>query len=183
VSFRPDLVACWMFHVEADGQVRILLLQRAPGRIFPGMWQPVTGKLEPGERIVDGALRELVEETGIGPDGIEVLYGVDQVNIFHADHVDALQAEAVFAAELKPGVEATLSDEHDEQRWLSPAEASAMVVWPAYREAISQLEWIATHRDLARLMQVGAWAVPESAPPSPAQPPAPHAPPQDTSSR
>ena len=154
-----------MFRVGADGQVRILLLHRAPGRIFPGIWQPVTGKLEPGERIVDGALRELVEETAIGPTGIEVLFGIDQVNIFHADHLDSLQAEAVFAAELKPGVEASLSDEHDEQRWLTPGEATEMVVWPAYREAIDQLEWIATHRDLARLMQVGAWAVPESAPP------------------
>jgi 8-oxo-dGTP pyrophosphatase MutT (NUDIX family) len=171
--FRPDLVACWMFRVPAAGQVRILLLHRAPGRIFSGIWQPVTGRLEAGERILDGALRELVEETAISPDGIEILYGVDQVNIFHADHIDALQAEAVFAADLKPGVEAVLSDEHDEQRWLAPGEASEMVVWPAYREAIAQIEWIANHRDLARVMQVGAWAVPESAPPPTAPPETP----------
>ena len=163
--FRPDLVACWMFRVEEDGQVRILLLHRAPGRIFPGMWQPVTGRLEEGERIIDGALRELVEETGIDPAGLETVYGLDPVNIFHVDHIDALQAEAVFAAELKRGAEAVLSDEHDEQRWLTPAEASEMVVWPAYRLAIGQIEWVASHRDLARLMQVGAWAVPESADP------------------
>ena len=171
--FRPDLVACWIFRVPAAGQVRILLLHRAPGRIYPGIWQPVTGGLESGERILDGALRELVEETAISPDGIEALYGLDQVNIFHADHIDALQAEAVFAAELKPGVEADLSDEHDEQRWLAPGEASEMVVWPAYRDAIAQIEWIATHRDLARVMQVGTWAVPESAPPRPAPPETP----------
>jgi dihydroneopterin triphosphate diphosphatase len=147
------------------GDLKILLLHRAPGRIFSGIWQPVTGKLEEGERIVDGALRELVEETGIGPDGISVLYGVDQVNIFHADHVDMLQAEAVFAADLLPGVEAVLSEEHDDQRWVSTAEAAEMVVWPAYREAIAQIEWVGGHRDHARLLQVGAWAVPESAPP------------------
>jgi 8-oxo-dGTP pyrophosphatase MutT (NUDIX family) len=168
--FRPDVVACWMFRVPAAGQVRILLLHRAPGRIYPGIWQPVTGSLESGERIVDGTLRELVEETAIGPDAIEALYGLDQVNIFHADHLDALQAEAVFAAELKPGVEAVLSDEHDEQRWLAPGEATEMVVWPAYREAIAQIGWIANHRDLARMMQVGPWAVPESAPPVPVSP-------------
>jgi dihydroneopterin triphosphate diphosphatase len=167
--FRPDLVSCWIFRVGADGQLRILMLHRAPGRIFPGMWQPVTGGLEDGERILEGALRELVEETGIDPPAIEMLYGVDQVNIFHADHLDSLQAEAVFAAELKPGIEAQLSDEHDDQRWVSPADAREMVVWPAYREAIAQLEWIAGHRGLARLMQVGAWAVPESLPP-PSQP-------------
>jgi 8-oxo-dGTP pyrophosphatase MutT (NUDIX family) len=163
--FRPDLVACWMFRAAADGDLRILLLHRAPGRIFPGIWQPVTGSLEPGERTVVGALRELVEETGIGPDGIEALYGLDQVNIFHADHIDMLQAEAVFAAELRPGVEADLSEEHDEQRWVSPSEAAEMVLWPAYREAISQIAWVAGHRDRAVLMRVGAWAVEGSAPP------------------
>jgi 8-oxo-dGTP pyrophosphatase MutT (NUDIX family) len=170
VSFRPDLVSCWMFRVDADGQVRILMLHRAPGRIFSGIWQPVTGGLEPGERIVDGALRELVEETGIDPTGIETLFGLDQVNIFHAEHIDSLQAEAVFAAELRPGVEAQLSEEHDEQRWCTASEAREMVVWPAYQQAIEQLEWIPTHRDLARLWQAGAWAVPESAPPRAAPP-------------
>lgn len=165
MSFRPDLVSCWLFRVEPDRGLRILLLHRAPGRIFPGIWQPVTGGLEAGERIVDGALRELVEETGIGPEGITALYGIDQVNIFHADHVDALQAEAVFAAHLHPGIEAVLSEEHDAQRWVAPEEATEMVLWPAYREAIRHIEWIATHVEMATLMQVGAWAVAGSKPP------------------
>jgi dATP pyrophosphohydrolase len=165
MSFRPDLVSCWTFRVEPDDGLRILLLHRAPGRIFPGIWQPVTGGLEPEERIVDGALRELHEETGIGPAGIVHLYGIDQVNLFHADHVDALQAEAVFAADLRPGVEAVLSHEHDEQRWVTPDEATEMVLWPAYRAAISQIAWIASHRSMATLMQVGPWAVDGSKPP------------------
>jgi 8-oxo-dGTP pyrophosphatase MutT (NUDIX family) len=127
----------------------------------------VTGSLEAGERIVDGALREVVEETGIDPTGIQVLYSLDQVNIFHADHLDALQAEAVFAAHLRPGVVAVLSEEHDAQRWLSPAEASRMVVWPAYREAIGRIEWIAAHTGMAELLRVGAWAVDGAAPSGP----------------
>jgi len=166
VSFRPDLVSCWTFRVDPDGQLRILLLHRAPGRIFEGIWQPVTGGLEQGERILQGALRELVEETGIGPEGIATLYGIDQVNLFHAEHVDAIQAEAVFAAELKPGIDAVLSEEHDDQRWVSPGEGSEMVLWPAYREAIRQIEWIATHREMATLMQAGDWAVDASRPPA-----------------
>jgi 8-oxo-dGTP pyrophosphatase MutT (NUDIX family) len=155
-----------MFRVEQERGLRILLLHRAPGRIFPGIWQPVTGGLEPDERIIDGALRELVEETDIGPDGIATLYGLDQVNLFHADHLDALQAEAVFAAQLQPRVEAVLSHEHDDQRWVSADSALAMVLWPAYRESIRQIEWIAAHHEMAMLMQVGAWAVPGSAPPA-----------------
>lgn len=154
-----------MFRVPTVGEVRILLLHRAPGRIFPGIWQPVTGGLESDERIIDGALRELREETGIGPEEVDVVYGLDQVNIFHADHIDMLQAEAVFAAELKPHIEATLSEEHDDQRWVTAVEAREIVLWPAYRAAIDQIEWIASHREMATLMQVGAWAVPGSAPP------------------
>lgn len=165
MSFRPDLVSCWTFRVDPGVGLRLLLLHRAPGRIFPGIWQPVTGKLEAGERIVDGALRELVEETGIEPGGIAVLYGIDQVNLFHSEYRDALEAEAVFAADLLPGVEAVLSDEHDDQRWLTPDEASEMVLWPAYRETIRHIQWIAAHREMATLMQVGAWAVEGSAPP------------------
>jgi dATP pyrophosphohydrolase len=164
VSFRPDLVSCWLFRSDPDG-LKLLLLKRAPGRLFPGLWQPVTGGLEDGETIVDGALRELVEETGIDPTGIEALYGLDQVNLFHADHLDALQAEAVFAAQLRAGVEAVLSHEHDDQRWVSPADAASMVLWPAYREAIRQIEWVATHPEMTGLMRVGAWAIDGSAPP------------------
>jgi 8-oxo-dGTP pyrophosphatase MutT (NUDIX family) len=52
----------------------LLLTERAhtmrsqPGQVsFPG------GSLDPGETAVDGALREAQEETGIDPDGIDVL--------------------------------------------------------------------------------------------------------------
>jgi 8-oxo-dGTP pyrophosphatase MutT (NUDIX family) len=114
MTLRPDLVGCWVYRVRPDGSPEILLFKRAPGRIFPGIWQCVTGGLEPGERVVDGALRELVEETGIGPDDINALYSLDMVNLFHADHLDAIEVEAVFAVEVHAGVEPALSIEHDD---------------------------------------------------------------------
>ena len=46
--FRPDLVDCWIFRDGASG-TEILLLRRAPGRILAGLWQCVSGSLEPGE--------------------------------------------------------------------------------------------------------------------------------------
>ena len=71
MSLRPDLVACWVYRVTDAGTLEFLLIKRAPGRILPGLWQCVTGSLEEGERVALGALRELVEETGFGPDQIE----------------------------------------------------------------------------------------------------------------
>ena len=58
MTFRPDLVDCWIFRAGPDG-TEILLLRRSPGRILPGLWQCVSGSLEEGERVTAGALREL----------------------------------------------------------------------------------------------------------------------------
>ena len=165
MSFRPDLVGCWIFRVTPERGLELLLIRRAPGRIYPGIWQCVTGGLEGDERVVDGALRELNEETGIGPDDIEVLYGLDQVNLFHADHADTLMAEAVFAAHVRSDVEPRLSHEHDNHRWVTPADARELVVWPAYRSAIEQIEWLVAHPKHAPWLRAGAWAIDGSAPP------------------
>lgn len=136
--FRPDLVDCWIFRV-AGAKAEVLLLRRAPGRILPGLWQCVSGSLEPGERIAQAALRELAEETGFRPAGIEAFYDLDLVNEFHEPSVDAVLTSAVFAVRLRPGSEPILSLEHDGARWLALADARAEVVWPAYRTAIDRI--------------------------------------------
>jgi len=158
MSFRPDLVGCWIFRTTADRGIEILLIRRSPGRIYPGIWQCVTGGLEGDEKVVDGALRELEEETGITSPDIETLYGLDQVNLFHAEHLDALMAEAVFAAHVHSGVEPRLSHEHDDARWVSPDEAREMVVWPAYRTAIEQIDWLVANPRHAAFLRAGTWA-------------------------
>jgi 8-oxo-dGTP pyrophosphatase MutT (NUDIX family) len=137
--FRPDLVDVWVFRVAAGDVLELLLLRRSAGRILPGLWQGVSGSLEPGERVVEGALRELREETGVDADSIEAFYDLDQVNQFHEPTVDAVLSAAVFAVRIRPGADAVLSHEHDLARWLSPAEALALVVWPAYRESIVRI--------------------------------------------
>ena len=42
--------------------LRVLLLERAS---HPGYWQSVTGSQEEGERLIETAVREVAEETGI----------------------------------------------------------------------------------------------------------------------
>ncbi|MEA2610080.1 MAG: dihydroneopterin triphosphate diphosphatase, partial [Chloroflexota bacterium] len=81
--FRPDLVDVWVFRRVQERHPEILLMRRSAGRILAGLWQGVSGSLEPGERIASGALRELHEETGFGAGEIEAFYDLDQVNLFH----------------------------------------------------------------------------------------------------
>lgn len=151
---RPDLVACWLYRVDAGGRLEILLIRRAPGRMYPGLWQCVTGRLEAGETIVAGAFREVAEETGLGPADIEAGYETDIVNWFHEVAVDGLMSEAVFAARIRPDATITISHEHDDARWLSVAEAHELVLWPAYHRAIEQLEWLVANPDKAAVYRL-----------------------------
>ena len=146
--FRPDLVDVWIFRTpEADpatsgsqaASPEILVLRRSPGRILPGLWQCVSGSLEAGESVTAGALRELLEETGFGAAQIEGFFDLDQVNQFHEPSFEAIVTSAIFAVRVHPRSEPTLSHEHDAMRWVSPADALELAIWPAYRESIRRI--------------------------------------------
>jgi 8-oxo-dGTP pyrophosphatase MutT (NUDIX family) len=141
--FRPDLVDCWIFRVVHSARdvpsTEILLLRRASGRILPGLWQCVSGSVEPDVRIATEALRELTEETGFGPEEIEAFYDLDLVNQFHEPSYDAVVTAAIFAVRIRNGAQPSLSHEHDGARWVALDDAHAEVIWPGYRTAIERI--------------------------------------------
>jgi 8-oxo-dGTP pyrophosphatase MutT (NUDIX family) len=140
VSIRPDLVECWVFRVDpVSTAVEILLIKRAPHRIFPGLWQCVTGGVEPGERIPMAALREVEEETGLGGDAIEAFFDLDQVAPFYDEGSDAVVVSAIFAVRVRPDAAVRRSHEHDDARWMDAAEAARVAVWPSYRQTIERI--------------------------------------------
>ena len=148
MSLRPDLVECWVFRVAPAGprdarpdaeRLEILLIRRAPHRIFPGLWQCVTGGVEPGERIPAAAMREVREETGLGPDEIEAFYDLDQVAPFYDEGTDAVVISAIFAARVRPDAEAHESWEHDGLRWVPAADAPGLAIWPSYGESVRRV--------------------------------------------
>jgi 8-oxo-dGTP diphosphatase len=48
-----------------DGEGRLLLAQRPPGKSFAGMWEFPGGKIEPGETPEEALRREIHEELGL----------------------------------------------------------------------------------------------------------------------
>lgn len=153
MSLRPDLIECWVFRVRG-GSLEILLIRRAPGRIFPGLWQCVTGGIEAGERVPLAALRELAEETGFAPPDLEGFYDLDQVAPFYDQGVDAVVVSAIFAARVGPDAEPVLSHEHDDHRWVAPDEALRLAIWPSYAESIGRVRGRLLDPELARWFEL-----------------------------
>ena len=135
---RPDLVDIWIFRM-VDGSAEVLMLHRSPHRVLPGLWQGVSGLIEPDEVITAAALREVVEETGLQPSQIEAFFHLDFVAEFLWEPVNALMTAVYFAVRAAPDWEPTLSHEHDAYEWRSIDEAIEIAVWPAYREALGRI--------------------------------------------
>lgn len=148
MTLRPDIVECWPFRVGAAGELEILLIRRAPDRIFPGLWQCVTGAIDPGERVAAAALRELREETGLGAADVEAAYDLDQVAPFHDEGSDGIVVSAIFAARIRYGAVERVSREHDAAQWVPPDRALRLAVWPSYAESIRRIRELLLDPDL-----------------------------------
>lgn len=127
-NFNPrcEIVACYL---ECEGKLLVLL--NAPGDSEPGFWGLPAGKLESNEPPLEGAIRELFEETSISitpsqikPVGSLYMRKPDIDYIYH-----------LFQIKLATRPEVRLSSEHDHYRWASPEEVERMPIMSGGKEA------------------------------------------------
>ena len=127
---------------SADGQV--LLMERADA---PGYWQSVTGSQDPGETLLETAIREVREETGLdatayalAPWDIETRYEIYErwrhryaPGVTHnTEHVFGLRLPAPRPVTLAPR-------EHLRYEWLPWQAAAARCFSPSNAAAIREL--------------------------------------------
>jgi len=116
--------------------LEFLLLRRGPHGRSPGAWEVVHGHLDEGETPVDGARRELEEETGLVP---TVLYNLSRVESFYLHRADEVAVIPAFVAFVEPDAAAALSEEHDAAEWLQADLARGRLAWPRSRRALEDI--------------------------------------------
>ncbi|MEA3287076.1 MAG: NUDIX pyrophosphatase [Candidatus Marinimicrobia bacterium] len=114
-------------------ELRFLLLHRSINNSYPGIWQPVSGKLESGEKAWQAGLRELREETGFSP---LAFFALDHVSTYYLHHTDELIQVPAFLAEVSLA-DPILSHEHDAFQWLALDQAISLASWEPYRQALA----------------------------------------------
>jgi 8-oxo-dGTP pyrophosphatase MutT (NUDIX family) len=139
---RTDLIDIYLFRRTAAtdnavaGNVEFLQLRRCAGALA-GSWQTIMGHAHAGETAVQTALRELREETAFAPPVLLNMWQLEELNTFFLASHDAIVMSPCFAAEVAPGSEPTLNDEHDALRWVKRDHAEGCFVWPGQRQAIA----------------------------------------------
>jgi 8-oxo-dGTP diphosphatase len=113
-----------------DGDV-LLIRRSKPPRA--GEWSLPGGRIEPGERIVDAALRELREETGVEAELLGVIDVVDGLFPEVGMHYVLID----YAARWLSG-EPVAGDDAAEARFVPIAETDALIDWSETRRIIRE---------------------------------------------
>lgn len=141
-KFRLPVQVCVFLFRQGDNGREYLLLHRSEKA--GAFWQGVTGAPEEGETLLQGAAREVLEETGFRPAkicSIDFSYRfpvIDKWRQWYGPEPDEV-VQHVFAAEVDGG-NPTLSWEHDAWEWRVPEEAVGMLKWPDNVEALRRCE-------------------------------------------
>lgn len=107
---------------------QVLLLKRSETDMWqPGKWCLPGGKIEAGETIIEGAIRETLEETGLSI----VEYNLDYVGSIKKNRVHFF-----YTTEFTGKI--SLSFEHDDYKWNNLAKINADEMVPGFMEMLNK---------------------------------------------
>ena len=128
-----NLVQVHPYRLGGDEPEYLLLKRSLDQEYGPGVWQVVTGLIEPGERSPDAARREVIEETGLTPVSIVAL---PEVVSFYFEAADQIVLSPLFACRLPAAIDPILSDEHSAYEWLRRQDALERLIYPSHRDGL-----------------------------------------------
>ncbi|SDT06420.1 8-oxo-dGTP diphosphatase [Streptomyces sp. TLI_053] len=140
MTISPEFVAGLAADAEAAGITgfvaaavinhngRVLLVRRNPDDYMGGMWEIPSGKVEPGETILDAMYRETTEETGLTVD--QVISYIGHFDYWNSSGGTTRQFNFAVTVEKSEPVVLT---EHDAHQWALPG------VLPEVSDAVRDL--------------------------------------------
>ena len=134
-----------------ENQYKFLLLKRAFNKIYPGIWQGVTGKINKNELPYMTALRELKEETGLKA---KKIWTIDKVNSFYDAKNNIMNLIPVFGV-IVDNQKIILSDEHIEYKWCNINEAIKLLTWEQQKKGIQIFnEMLTENKNRLKMMEI-----------------------------
>lgn len=116
---------------------RLYLLLHNPRH---GTWLPPKGHTEDGEDLLEVALRETLEETGI--DDMKVIEGFERSFEYDVDTKKRgkYRKQVTYFLGVTDHTRLTLSDEHDDGGWFALDEALARIQYAQMREVLKEAD-------------------------------------------
>jgi ADP-ribose pyrophosphatase YjhB (NUDIX family) len=120
-----SVVACFLRH---GGKICLLKRSEAVGS-SPGRWHCVTGFLEPGVLPLEQAMTEIAEETGLDAETVRLIGAPEPLRYERPSQGWVWIVYPFLFEASSPSLQ--LDWEHDEYRWIEPAEleSSDCVAW------------------------------------------------------
>lgn len=138
--------------VAKDNEIWHLALRRSENcKLFPTMWQTVTGTLEVDENAFEAAKRELLEESGLVADK---WYKLPYLGGFYDLRRDTVESVPTFAVVLEDFIDIVISDEHSEFSWLKNSELENFFPIPDHVNGAIQLEKIIRNPEQLRIFSI-----------------------------
>lgn len=164
-ELRADVVDVYIARRGTLG-IEYLQLLRAQAPM-QNTWQPVMGHIEAGETAVQGAKRELKEETGLacGDDHMLALYALEQTHPFFLAELDCVMMSPRFVAEVRAGWNPSLqvlvaSGEHTQFRWVPENRVDDGFMWPGQRAALQEASRVLRGCESAPQLLLWKWEKP-----------------------
>lgn len=136
MNLKSLLIEAHIFRQISGKDIEFLLLKRADGEKYSGIWQMVTGSIHEKEKAYKTALREIKEETGLTP---RKFWVVPNVNSFYEPVKDYICMVPVFAALVDENSQVCISDEHKEYKWVGLEEANKLLAWRGQRISVDTI--------------------------------------------
>lgn len=114
MNIVTDYIECIVYYKSEEGYKFLVMKRSDYTKVYPGIWQIVTGRHEKNEMSADCAIREVREETGLN---IKRFFAFPKVSSFYTYHNDKINLVPLFLAESE-GMNVKLSNEHTEFKWL-----------------------------------------------------------------